>query len=317
MIWSNIIRYLEKGGEMPGDLQEWLAENPENRELFELVKLQWKMGELPPSFSPDKAKAWEKISSKLKRSPSRPLVKWSLRVAASLIAIALGFAISVIVTHTKPVTYSEIITQRGNKSCVMLPDGSEVTLNSETRIKYPSRLQGNKMTIELSGEAFFIVKHDPERKFIVNTPSISVYVHGTSFNVKSYKDEDETEIALLEGSLSLFKENKNIVTLKENQVAFLDKNDKKIYVQKKNLGVITSWRNDELIFENTPFSEVVKYLERYYGVDIELDPELGNAHNFTFKLKVESLRESLKLINQITPIEYSINGKEVTIKPTS
>jgi transmembrane sensor len=74
-----------------------------------------------------------------------------------------------------------------------------------------------------------------------------------------------------------------------------------------------SWSNNELIFENKTFAEIVSYLERWYGVEIEISEELAEQHRYTFRVKTESLKELLDLINVITPISYEINGKQVWI----
>ncbi|MFO7832085.1 MAG: DUF4974 domain-containing protein [Desulfuromonadaceae bacterium] len=71
------------------------------------------------------------------------------------------------------------------------------------------------------------------------------------------------------------------------------------------------------MFDNTPFGEVAKYLARFYGVDIEMAPELAEKHFFTFKLKTESMREALMLLSQIAKFTYTIDGKDVRISPQS
>jgi transmembrane sensor len=77
---------------------------------------------------------------------------------------------------------------------------------------------------------------------------------------------------------------------------------------------LTSWVNNILIFKNQPLNEVVSYLNGWYGVNIKFDQTLYNHHKYTFKVKTESLREVLELITIITPINYTIEGDQITIK---
>jgi ferric-dicitrate binding protein FerR (iron transport regulator) len=78
--------------------------------------------------------------------------------------------------------------------------------------------------------------------------------------------------------------------------------------------VVTAWKNNELIFDGTPFEEVIRYLERWYGVNITIEEKMKNKHNYTFRVKTESFRELMNLLKEITPLEYKIDGKNVTIR---
>jgi ferric-dicitrate binding protein FerR (iron transport regulator) len=82
----------------------------------------------------------------------------------------------------------------------------------------------------------------------------------------------------------------------------------------ENMEALTSWINNVLIFKNQPFEEVIYYLNAWYGVNIQLDKSLYYRHNYTFKVKTESLREVLELISIITPIDYKIEGDQIKIK---
>ncbi|KPL26619.1 MAG: hypothetical protein AMS23_01110 [Bacteroides sp. SM1_62] len=313
--WKRITEYLEDGALSPGqEILDWINESPENHKLFEEIIDIWRLtGEIPVPFTPDKSQAWEKLSSSIYKTPYRKLLRWSYRVAAILLAIALGFALHTLIGFLKPVQTVEVISPMGQKSCVVLPDGSKVTLNGGTNLKYPARFENRELNMELSGEAFFEVAGNSSREFIVNLSVMSINVTGTEFNVKSYIDDSEIEVALKEGSITLLRGQKNMATLKPNEAASYNRINGTLDIQIKDIDIITAWKNDELVFDNTPFSEVAKYLERYYGVNVKLDPALGNAHNFTFKVKTESLREILKLLNLITPINYTIEGKNVAI----
>jgi ferric-dicitrate binding protein FerR (iron transport regulator) len=128
-------------------------------------------------------------------------------------------------------------------------------------------------------------------------------------NVKSTAD-----VTLVSGKVQVFNlQDKLISELKPGQQLIYK--DEKFYLQKaENLEALTAWLNNMLIFDNQPFEEVIHYLEKWYGVTIQLDKGLYYRHNYTFKVKTESLREVLELISVITPIQYHIEGEQVTIK---
>ena len=137
---------------------------------------------------------------------------------------------------------------------------------------------------------------------------------GTEFNIKSFAEDSIVEVALKEGSIELLEGKNTISNLKPSNIARLNKFSGKLDIQKTDLDILTAWKMDELVFDNTPFFEIIKYLERYYGVDIEIDPELEYRHNLTFKIKTETLRETLRLLSLLTPVDYEVCGKNVKIR---
>lgn len=314
MIWKEIRKHFEHGeNARDGELQEWLSESDENKELFNLYQSLREDDNIISDFSPDKSEGWNRITARIGRDQGRVLKLWILRISAAVIVFALGYALHLVIESTKPINFTEVVAPLGQRCNVLLPDGSKATLNGGTRLKYPNRFNGKLVELQLSGEAFFEVSKNSHRDFVVNTSPLSIKVHGTAFNIKSYNNDEIIEVALEEGSISLYTGDKYVTSLSPNQAASYVRADGKMYIKNENMDVLTAWKNNELVFDNSPFGEVVKYLVRYYGVEIELDPELEEKHYFTFKLKTESMRETLMLLSQIAPIDYTINGKDVKI----
>lgn len=316
MIWKELRKHVEYGGKVGvGELQEWLSESDRNMELYKLYQSLKEDNNTIPDFSPDKSEAWNRISARIGRNPGRVLKLWVLRVSAAVIVFALGYALHLVVESTKPVNLTEVVAPLGQKCNILLPDGSKATLNGGTHLKYPDRFNGKLVELQLTGEAFFEVSKNSRRSFVVNASPLSIKVHGTSFNIKSYDNDENIEVALQEGSISIYTGEKYVTSLSPCQMASYIRSDGKLYIKRENIDVITAWKNNELIFDNTPFGEVVKYLARFYGVEIEMAPELAEKHYFTFKLKTESMRETLMLLSQIAKFEYTINGKDIRISP--
>jgi ferric-dicitrate binding protein FerR (iron transport regulator) len=165
----------------------------------------------------------------------------------------------------------------------------------------------------LSGEAMFEVTKKPDNLFTVKSKDIRVEVYGTTFNVQSYDEDNISEIALVEGSIGLFHQDKLMKKMEPGEVIAYNAVEKKFSSQQGNMQQITSWKADELIIENETFESMVKYLERWYGVEITVNPSLKQNQRLSFKVKTESLIELLSIIDHITPVSYEIKGKQVKI----
>jgi transmembrane sensor len=314
--WEHIQNKLRNPGEPEDEtLQNWLNEDTENKAVLDDLKVIYSItGNATESFVPQKEKAWERIINRIsiKSQPSR-LIRFMLRVAASILLIGFGVGGSYLLQNLNSAnSFTEVYSPYGHKTMVVLPDNSEVWLNGDSRIKYSTDFS-NSRNVELSGEALFKVTKNPRNLFTVKSKDLRIEVYGTTFNVQSYDDDVISEIALVEGSVGLFHDKQLLKKMIPGEVVAYDSRAKKFSSQQGNISQITSWRADELIIENKTFESMVKYLERWYGVEITLDQSLKQNLRLSFKVKTESLLELLSIIDHITPVMYEINGKQVKI----
>jgi len=227
----------------------------------------------------------------------------------------------------------------GSKSRIILPDGSEVILNSGSSLAYDIKEFGAKeRKIYMKGEAFFSVTKNPSLPFYVHTPAMIIKVKGTTFNVKAYPDEKTEETLLINGSVEIFarsENDKNSVKLNvPNQRAVFVKQEAEIEVTEPQREVIEekssqvqlvevqggervknsiAWKDDMLVFDNEPFTTLVTRLERWYNVNIKVQyPDLEKAR-FTGKFDKESLDQVLKALTTLIPFDYTIKQNTVTI----
>lgn len=208
-----------------------------------------------------------------------------------------------------------VFTEKGQKTRITLPDGSQVCLNSDSRLSYNSGFNKKNRTLQLEGEAFFDVAPDKENAFTVQTDKVDVVVHGTAFNVSSYKDESTMSVALVRGKVSLANHatGQTLTMMAPNELASVSKADLTWGIDSCDAEMESLWTRNTLKFENVPANKVFKKLERWYGVDIHVEnPNPETSYGFT--LKTESLREILEIINKVSPIAYHINGEEVNIR---
>ena len=305
----------------------WLDEEPGHHLLLDKLRKQWEAVRLDTSayVIPDKKMVWGKIQDRIRYKVKQvPLYSRSLLIrvssVAAVVALVLGFALSSLInTPEKSWQAAQfenvIIAPPGQKTQLVLPDGTLVWLNSGSRLSYNYQYSTDDRVVNLEGEAFIDVKKDTQYPFIVKAGEVDVKVHGTAFNVSTYADEENIMVALLRGKVSLLSATgQNLLTyLSPNQEAIVSKKNLSCRVESCDAEIEASWRHNLLKFDGAPVEEVWKKLERWYGVDITLS-NVDTLKSYWFTIKTESLTELLEMINKISPIEYKLNGKEVTIR---
>ncbi len=239
----------------------------------------------------------------------------ALAIAASIaMLIALG---SIYIINRNQVfrkTYTENIAPKGQKSHVILPDGTKVYLNSGSVIRYDNFFGKKYRKLKLIGEAFFEVTPQEKLPFVINTDDIEVTVVGTKFNVMAYPEDEIVETIVAEGKVSVMElHNQSSLLIGANQKATFHKNTQLLLLNDVNPGLYISWKNNLLTFDNENFADVIKKLERWYDVSIQVEGTDSIKDRFTMTIKSESLREVLELISLTTNIEYTIKANQVTI----
>ena len=248
-----------------------------------------------------------------KVSKTRRLYNQFSRIAAILLIPLLTASIILTVNKiNQPEQYTEIMAPGGEKARFILPDGSSGYLNSGSTLKYTFPFSKKRM-VELSGEAYFDVVHE-DKPFQVQVQQMKIAVHGTQFNVCAYKDDPEVVTTLEKGSVSVIREvDGKRVRIKPGQQAVFNKSTHQITKDKVDVDLYVSWKDNMLRFNDAPFADVVKKMERWYDVKIILDDDLKYSQNYTMTIKTESLREMLDLMAITTPLKYEIEEDIVYI----
>lgn len=300
---------------LEASLLEWINASAQNKQFWHEIKLAYQLsGELPAEFSPNMQKAWQRVEAQIERKKRRrTLLQIVRQTAASVLLFSLGAGASWLLLRQEPPTqYTEVISPYGHKTEVVLPDSSTVILNGNSTIKYGSNFTKTRQ-VQLNGEALFDVKHSASARFVVKSADLQVEVFGTKFNFKDYADDALAEVALLKGSVALSGSSCSPAKMRAGEVATFNRKTEELSIYQADLDLIVSWSTDELVIENKPFGEVMKYLERWYGVEIAMSEGLHRHRHLSFKVKTESLPELLSTINLLAPIDYKINGKHVKL----
>jgi len=273
----------------------------------------------PSDFTTLFTNIWAKIEKKQRRHKNRlHKLKSIFKIAA---AIFIGLFIGIIVDHmgtnTANPIYYVAYAPKGSISEIILPDGSAIFLNADSRVKYSINGKNDIREVFLEGEAWFDVEKNKDKPFLVHTPFYDVKVTGTQFNVKAYETDNTLTTTLEKGQIVLqstdnYKLAESIV-INPGEQATLIKDSRELKIEKVNTKWVTSWKDNKLVFVNMNLKELVILLERKYGVDIEIkNKEILNLH-FDGTIKSESIIEFLNIIQQALPINYTIVGQKIVI----
>jgi transmembrane sensor len=235
----------------------------------------------------------------------------------------------------------EVVTRNGSKTNLLLPDGTTVWLNAGSRLTYDSLFGTKLREVTLSGEAYFDVVKNPNKPFIIHTGKINIKVLGTVFDVKSYPGENTIETSLIRGSIEVsfpFLSSKKII-LKPNQKLIIDKTETISNVNNNRVATVqmpfisiqhlsrigsdsaiaeTGWMQNRLYFNDMSFQELLKNMERKYGVSFHVaDSSLDTIH-FTGSFKDETVTQALDALRltaekSIADFIYEVKGNQVFI----
>lgn len=213
-------------------------------------------------------------------------------------------------------TFIEKSTPRGTMNTFTLDDGSIAHLNADSKIVYPENFALNDREVNLSGQAYFDVKPDETRPFMINANDLLVEVVGTSFDIKAYENESKTSITVESGKVKIHSDKVDgaPVELVKNQQLIYDKIDSSFTISEVDSSDEMAWRYGILRFHKTPVAEVEGMLERWYNVEIHVEDTAIYQQKITGVHKNESLISVLKTLHYALNINYKVENNVVTLK---
>jgi transmembrane sensor len=308
--------------------EELLSEQKEKEDILRMVEkvdLYFDLKKYPAE------KALKKVQNKIKKNSESNLTRFRklfsyplMRVAAALLVAALlsvaGY--EMVSNRAASVKILEISSADQVVKSFQLPDGTLVSLNSNTQLKYPKRFGKDTREVTIEGEAFFEVKPNKNKPFIIHAGNAQIKVLGTSFNVSAYPRARLVEVIVETGKVQV--SNKLTVTEQTNEL-ILDPGDKGTLVYSSNALLKTTnqdpnfmaWKTNNLIFRATSLNEVIRNLEKVYKVNIRLaDPKL-NGLLLTAHFNDYPLDFILKVIETTFQMETKKNNGHYILKAKS
>lgn len=206
----------------------------------------------------------------------------------------------------------EVGNPRGKVCHIILSDGTKVWLNAESNISFPERFEGRTREVSLSGEAYFEVKKDAHRPFIVTTEKLTTTVHGTIFDVCAYPT-NAPRVTLFEGSVAVRGENGTEQFIRPGQVASISETGD-LSCSNCDTYPIAQWKDGFFYFDNSKLIDIMRELSRWYNVNVVFETELSMNLRLHFVAEhKESLATIISRLNEIGNAHITLKDDVVTI----
>ncbi|MBL1407532.1 FecR family protein [Sphingobacterium faecale] len=219
---------------------------------------------------------------------------------------------STTVARRESVNYNQIITPNGGMYSVVLSDGTKVKLNAGTSLRYPNRFMGDQRVVELTGEAYFDVKSNPSKPFIVKSSEQEIQVVGTRFNIQAYAGQAKARTTLVEGKINL----KNLSSGMVRPLAPGEQGEvygQRLVVEPTDLTVAMAWLNNTFVFKGTPIREIMLELSRWYDVEVDLE-NLPDETFYATLPRTVRLSKVLSALEETSNLKFTIQGRRVKVQ---
>lgn len=308
------------------------AGRKERRDLFrseeseKLLKWEWEnYQEVKEHAGPlDKEALLQKIHEQISAkdiSSGKSIEMPFLRKYAAILIFGLVFGSGVVYWMARKPVLVEVYGSVEGNTDLLLPDGSLVTLNSNSTLTYPEAFSRKNRRVSLSGEAYFEVEHEETLPFIVHTSKVDIEVLGTTFSVKANPDDESIETILLTGKVRITRMNPNT---RKSQSVILTPNHKAVFINKQEKFVLdkvdveseTAWKIKSLRFDNELLEELVQELGNRYSAKISISEDVLESHRITMTIDDESLEEVLTILTKTLALDYKRIDGEYIIYPS-
>ncbi len=319
-----ILRYLQGkiSLEEQYQLTQWMELDEENEKIFKRLLAYW--SDYTQDYSGIKREIEEQVFGRIGKlqEEKRPVFrsKYFLKIAA---AVALIMSSSLWIYHLtrveveqavpSPIAYIEKTSLAGQKITTILPDGTRVHLNANSKLILPERFSDDKREVELIGEAFFDVARDESKPFQITTKDFVINVLGTSFNVSAYQ-EGSNHVAVKEGIVSVKTDPFRSVELNTNQMIKIYEDGNVSDLTKINEELIFGWIDQVLAFQDLPIQQVLDKVSMWYGVEVSIEKRTLPKKLFTASFNNPTLNELLLNVSKVYGFNYEIRDGIVIIR---
>jgi transmembrane sensor len=325
-----------KGSASPADhiiFNEWISQSDKNTREFESLKLLWEKTDVYKAVKlPNPDLMWSNIQHKINLPQTSPKVSFDFSIVFKIAAVIMvALACVIFYNHMQNTSISGItnipvsnfgnqkvvnhylVTKNGEKITCVLPDSSVVHLNSQSRLNYPEYFSGNIRIVELEGEAYFSVKHDKNRPFIVKCGNSQVTVTGTEFNIRNRNNN--TKIVVANGSVNVLSlSSRKQENLQKGEMVSLDKIGNISSPIHVNLKYYLAWKSNKLAFTHAPLQEVMAEIERTYNLKAEFLIDSAKYRTITGIFETDSLEKVLSVLSLTLDLNISQKGMKIIIR---
>lgn len=336
-----LVHYLagECTDEEKARVEAWVRADPSHRQKFE--EMRWLWEEAGRRGSRDVDAMWSKLSKRMEsspgdsgegmrvqregRSPRISRSRWSdqlggvnqsVRTAAFIVVIAVvaftvGQIFSGVSDRAETPVMREVATAAGERARIDLGDGTQVILNAESKLVLPREFVSDRRLVQLEGEAYFEVEFEAERPFMVRAGGTVTRVLGTRFNVGAYSDQENVNVVVAEGKVAVRSEDSGEdqeLLLRRHQMGSFSKHEQRALRQEVDVSSHLAWTEGKLVFDDAPFDEVDRKLERRYDIHVTVREEVGPIDRLNASFGEEPLGEVLRIIAESLELRYEREG---------
>lgn len=303
--------------EIEEKIQRWIIKDKWTTEKNNALSVIWDEIEVTPDADTYKALGRVKDTIRQIEGGKKHLKMRRILLGSVAVVIPILLLLGSYFYINKDVKMIEVITSGNQQKQCTLSDGTIILLNSCTKITYPSEFKDTVRVVTLEGEAYFSVTNDATKPFIVKTRDMSVKVLGTKFNISAYPANDRTIATLNSGKIQVdvpAKRADSRYILKPNQEIVFNKTDKSVSINAVT-GETLNWTDGALVFQDATFNDIVKTIERRYGVTIDYDRQKFWNIPYTIKfINNESLEDVLDVLQDVVGgFGYRKENSKITI----
>lgn len=301
-------------------LFDYIEQSAAHRSAFRLWEKEWIAVGVPDSRTEAEWKSMQRkirtYKAILPMLSARPVFLRKIAAIAAIVILTIGSTVGIreAVSVWRPATYFTCEALYGEKSKMVLSDGTVVWLNSGSTLEYSDKFDTHNRKVTLSGEGYFEVAKKDGATFIVQTHGYDVIVRGTKFNVSAYPDDPFISTTLLEGVVELEYQGRQI-KMSPGESLRLDLASGRFTCSHVNALQAKAWAENRIEFDDVTLKELVARLSRQYDVNICLDSEEVGQKKFRISLRNrETIGEVMTALQKIIPISVERKGKDIYIR---
>jgi transmembrane sensor len=312
----------EGGPEEQRELDIWLDNHPDNRAYFSQLKTIFeKAASSAPQLDFDTDAAWKKVRHQLQSDSKVRIVSFGqpahvstgavLRMAASIVII-VGIGFFTYRWLSQPV---ETFALRTDKTAVLdtLPDGSSAFVNKGSALAFEYSPRKKTRRARLSGEAYFQVKHEDEKPFIISSEDVLIQDIGTAFNVKAYPESDTIEVSVQEGEVHFYTLNDAGLRLTAGEAGAYSKQSHQFMRLEKPDTNVLAYKTQNFSFNNADLGSILQKINEVYGSSIGLQNPALSACRLTVNFQGETIDTIVDVIAETLKLTVTRNGEKIQL----
>jgi ferric-dicitrate binding protein FerR (iron transport regulator) len=339
----------ESSPEERAAIHRWLEESESNRAEFDALRRSWKLASATENGACDERAVWDRLSSVIEadaaasaNAPAAPVSRgrqrtltlmpanrpsWRRPVAGAAL-LAAGAAAAFLLAariFESPASATDddsramrvLATARGEHAEIRLPDGSRVVLNASSTLKLPMAFDSRSRELYLDGEAYFEVKHEPERPFNIHTTRGLVQDRGTRFVIVAYSTDSVEHVAVQEGEVAIRSGGSSDLVLRAGEVGSVSSDGTVSQLARGNPDDYTAWMDGRADFDNVTLAEAIRVLERQFDIDVRVTDSSLARKRFSASINGANVDRSMRALAFLLDARYQRAGPNgaITLAP--